>query len=294
MSKEVLETREFIRGAARLRDLVYIVTKDRNLLKRDIAHASVLGIYRGQWGDAVDGGWNSTAIAVARQPQEKLVLIGEEGDVATYVGGKSAEETIMPEPVMIRNARTIDGHVYACGMKRQVYRRAGEAQWIDISAPRAKDLEELGFEALDGFTEQEIYAAGWGGEIWTFDGSNWTEQCSPSNVILSAVCCAGDGQAYIAGQRGVLVKGRHDVWDTVQWEDEVSADLWDLCWYRDKLYVATMQALYTLNGNTLQAVDMGRIGPVSCYSLSTAEDVLWSIGQKDVVSFDGKQWKKYT
>lgn len=294
MSKEVLKTREFIRGAARFHDLAYVITRDKKLLEQDIAHTSVLGIDGGQWADAVDGVWNSTAIAVARQPQEKLVVIGEDGDIVTYVGGKSGEETITPAPVMIRNAKEICGYVYACGMKRQVYRRAGERQWVDVGAPRAKELEEAGFEALDGYSEREIYAAGWGGEIWRFDGGKWKEQSSPTNVILSAVCCGGDGTVYIAGQRGVLVRGRNDVWEAVQWEDEVSADLWDLCWYRDKLYVATMQALYTLNGNILEAVDMGRIGPVSCYSLSTAEDVLWSVGLEDVVSFDGKQWKKYT
>ena len=28
----------------------------------------------------------------------------------------------------------------------------------------------------------------------------------------------------------------------VAWEDEITADFWDLCWFRDKLYIATLSA----------------------------------------------------
>ena len=64
-----------------------------------------------------------------------MIVVGEDGDVAAYVGGKSVREKISPAPVLIRNARTIEDFVYACGRKRQVYRRAAERKWIDMSAP---------------------------------------------------------------------------------------------------------------------------------------------------------------
>ncbi|KQX27884.1 hypothetical protein ASD05_28095 [Variovorax sp. Root434] len=194
---------------------------------------------------------------------------------------------------MIRNAREIGGHVHACGSKRQVFRRVGDRQWVDMSAPPAAQTEVFGFEALDGYAENEIYAAGWGGEIWRYDGSAWTQCGSPTNVILTAVCCAGDGTVYVGGQGGVLVSGRGDVWASVAWEDEVTADLWDLCWFRDRLYVATMSQLYTLDADRLVPVDYGGMGRVTCYSLSVAQGVLWSVGKADVASFDGTTWQKY-
>ena len=293
MSEPVSKSREFVRGAARFGDLVYVISQMKSLNEKGIDHVSLVGIDGGDWGDAFNTTWIATAIAVARAPAEKVVLIGEDGDVATYVGGKRENEAISPQPVMIRHAREIGGDVYACGSKRQVFRRIGEKQWRDMSAPRAAQTEAIGFEGIDGYADNEVYASGWAGEIWRYDGATWTACASPTNVILTALCCAGDGNVYTCGQGGVLVRGRNDVWAPVVWEDEVTLDLWDVCWFNDKLYVATMFALFTLDGNRLLPVDFGDMGPVTCYNLTTAEGVLWSIGKADVASFDGMTWTKY-
>ncbi len=293
MAERVSNSREFVRGAARFGDLVYVISQMKKLLEQDIPHVSLVGLYKGAWGDAFNTTWNATAIAVAKLPSEKVVLIGEDGDVSTYVGGRREDETIDPRPVMVRNAREIDGLVYACGSKRQVFRRVGERQWTDMSAPLAAQAEVFGFEALDGYAADEIYAVGWGGEIWHYDGAAWTQCGSPTNVILTAVCCAGDGTVYVAGQGGVLISGRGNAWAPTAWEDEVTADLWDLRWFQNRLYVATTSGLYTLDANRLVPVSFGAMGPVTGYNLSTAQGVMWSVGKADVASFDGTTWQKY-
>jgi hypothetical protein len=294
MSEPVSKLREFVRGAARFGDLVYVISQMKSLIEKDIKHVSLVGIDGGRWGDAFNTTWDATAIAVAKLPAEKVVLIGEDGDVSTYVAGTRENDAIVPQPVMIRHARTIGGYVHACGMKRQVFKRVGEKQWADMSAPRAGDTEEYGFEAIDGYAQNDIYAAGWGGEIWRYDGTAWTQCGSPTNVVLTSICCAPDGFVYAAGQGGVMVKGRGDAWALVDWEDEVTLDLWDVCWFQDKLYVATMFALFTLeNGNRLQEVNYGAMGPVTGFNFTTAEGVLWSIGKSDVASFDGTTWRRY-
>ncbi|WP_217911279.1 hypothetical protein [Myxococcus sp. AM011] len=293
MKNPIVATREFVRGAARFHDLVYIISKGKTLLKDEIAHTSVVSVDGGDWADGVDTTWNSTAIAVARQPSEKMVVIGEDGEVVTYVGGKSKKEALKPAPVMIRNAREIAGWVYACGMKRQVYKRVGDAKWVAMNAPLAAATEKAGFEAIDGFSETDLYAAGWGGEVWRYDGKNWSPCESPTSVILGAVCCAPDGTVYVAGQQGVLLKGRGTSFAAIAWAEDVTSDLWDLCWFRGKLYVATLSALYTLEGNKLVEVDFGEAGVPTCYGLATAEEVLWSIGRDDVASFDGTAWRRY-
>lgn len=293
MATEFANSRLFIRGAARYHDLVYILSKGKALLERDVNHTSAICVDQGNWANASDTEWNSTAIAVAKKPAEKLVFIGEDGDVCTYVGGQSTREKIVPTPRMIRNAKTIEGYVYACGMLRQVFRRTNEYQWKNISAPLPGSDEKVGFEALDGYSGNEIYAVGWSGEIWEFDGADWHNRSSPTNLILTSVCCAGDNVVYIGGQQGVLIKGRNSVWEIVQWEEPVDADLWDLCWFQDKLYVATIASLYVLTENKLVEVDFGEIAVSSCYSLTQAEGILWSVGSYDVVSFDGTTWQKY-
>jgi hypothetical protein len=98
---------------------------------------------------------------------------------------------------------------------------------------------------------------------------------------------------YAAGKDGVMVKGRNDSWEIIEWEADVDADIWDLCWFAGKLYVATISNLYTLNANRLDEVDFGEIDVSSCYNLTEAQGVLWSIGNQDVLSFDGTNWQRY-
>jgi hypothetical protein len=293
MKSQFSTAREFVKCAARFSDLVYVLSKGKTLMAQDIAHTSLIAVDDGAWADAVDTEWNSTAIAVAKLPSEKVIVVGEDGDVAAYVGGKTVSEKLFPMPIMIRNAKDILGHVYACGMKRQVYKRIDEGKWVDISALPGQPTESTGFESIDGFSETEIYAVGWNGEIWQYDSTKWHQHGGFTNLILNAVLCAEEGVVYIAGQQGTLIKGRNDSWEQINFEDEVSVDFWDLCWFKNKLYVATMSNLYTLEGNKLVSVDFGNIAKPSCYSLSAADGVLWSVGRDDVVSFDGVSWKSY-
>lgn len=293
MAKDMSASREFIRGAASRRDRVYAITKMRDLMRNDVAHASVIGLEGGKWVSVGTVDWDASAISIARQPTPKIVVVGEDGDVLAKAGTNTSDERLPGDPVAIRNARTIDGQTYACGMQRQAFRRVGEAQWVDISAPRGAPTEAVGFEAIDGFSHGEVYAVGWGGEVWQYDGTTWLQHLSPTNVVLAAVCCVPDGTVYAAGQQGVMLRGRAAAWDLIAWDEPVGVDLWDLCWFQDKLYVASATGLFTLQGNDLIDVDFGPIGSLSCFSLTTADGVLWSIGHEDVASFDGKTWQRY-
>jgi hypothetical protein len=194
---------------------------------------------------------------------------------------------------MIRNAREIGGHVHACGSKRQVFKRTGDRQWIDMSAPRAAQTEVFGFEAIDGYAGQRDLRRRLGRRDLAprrrgVDAVRQPHQRHPHGRLLRGqwprVCRR-------AGRRAA--ERTHDAWTPVDWEDEVTADLWDLCWFQDRLYVATMSGLYTLDANRLVPVDYGAMGPVTGYSLSTAQGVLWSVGKADVASFDGTAWRKY-
>ncbi|MNG31651.1 hypothetical protein D3C84_1174960 [compost metagenome] len=53
-----------------------------------------------------------------------------------------------------------------------------------------------------------------------------------------------------------------------------------------------MHGLFTLDQDKLLAVDFGEDSPNSCYHLSAADGVLWSIGGKDIMAFDGNNWTR--
>jgi hypothetical protein len=180
-------------------------------------------------------------------------------------------------------------------MHRQAYRRDGAKKWtcIDESMrPPSGKGEVAGFEAVGGFSEKEIYAAGWDGMIWLYDGKKWKELDSPTNVILTNLCCAEDGNVYICGRKGMLLRGRKNKWEIVKHESG-EMDLWGLEWYSGKLYLASMRHVFILaKDDSLEKVRMGGDPAETAYHLSAADGIMWSIGAKDAMSFDGKTWTR--
>lgn len=288
IEKPISQTTLFIDGAARFNDLIYIVGMDRGLHDKDVAHSRFIGFDQGNFGHNGDRNWSSVAVCVVKQPAEKLIAVGHDGEVFTYVGGVANDERIQPEPMALRNLGVIDGLAYACGMNREVFRRDGENHWTPISAPGS--TETSGFEAIDGFSANELYAVGWNGEIWQRTDNTWTSHSGLTNLILTAVCCAGNQSVYACGQNGTLIQGRNEAWQLVELNG-FSQDFWDIHWFDGQLFLATMQKLYTYDdANGLLPVDFGDDAPTSCYRLTSAEGVLWSVGSDDVFSFDGQQW----
>jgi hypothetical protein len=62
--------------------------------------------------------------------------------------------------------------------------------------------------------------------------------------------------------------------------------------FAGQLYVSSTHFVYRLEGDTLKPVDFGDDAPRTCYHLSAADGIMWSIGPKDVMEFDGSSWKR--
>ena len=70
-------------------------------------------------------------------------------------------------------------------------------------------------------------------------------------------------------------------------------------WYADavpffngQLYVSSNSFVYRLEDGKLNPVDFGDEFVQACYLLSAADGIMWSIGNKDVMEFDGSSWKR--
>jgi hypothetical protein len=277
--------------------LVFLLGRD-DLMAKKVPHTVVARLTNGEW-TAESYPFTSIGICAAARLKAQEILVGHGGEIMIGTG----RELKPAEPIDIdretgkvgylRCARVIDGWAYIAGMDRQFYRRAnGNWELLEANLPTEDELV-VGFEAIDGYSEREIYTAGHEGEIWRFDGKKWHAITSPTNLILLGLHCSVDGFTYICGQAGAVIRGRKDTWEKLPLTG-TTEDLWDITQFQGKVYVATRELLYFIDGDALVPVDFGDDIdiPFSFYRFLLLSDRLITIGAKDVMSFDGKTWSR--
>jgi hypothetical protein len=184
----------------------------------------------------------------------------------------------------LRRLASIDGTFYACGMDRVALRRTSAGRWAAFGpGPLKDDPKVVGFEDIAGYSPTELYAVGWGGEIWWYDGKKWRRADSPTSAILSSMTCSPDGKVYVVGHDGVMLKGRRDQWELV--ETERTDHLKDVAQLGGQIYVCTDFGLFKLEESGLVeetdfAAEEDR--PATCLHLLETPGELVSLGTKDV------------
>jgi len=288
-------------GVVRHSNLGYLIATHDAATSEGYVDSILYTFYQGVW-YAGTVPWLACSGTVCHVPAERSLTLGADGSVEASGGGIVKEEASIAscgvDPTRrgpLREIRGVaKGRAYAVGTCRQAYVRDGEDQWrcIDQSAQVGDTpITDTSFESIDGFTEQEIYTVGWEGEIWKYDGAVFTQQNSPTNLALYKVRCAEDGYAYACGQLGTLLRGRDDQWEVIE-HDSTREDLWGMEHFAGQLYVSSTHFVYRLEDDTLKPVDFGDDAPRTCYHLSAADGIMWSIGPKDVMEFDGSSWKR--
>ncbi len=275
-----------------------VLAQSADLAAEDIAATLVL-----TWDDRrIVGGlrlaWIATRLAAAPGDGE-VYIAGPGGVVATWHGDRLDHEVIdgsddgPPGHGEIRDLRWVGKALYAAGMNRQVYRRVPGEPWRRHDAAclgDPKELEVFGFNAIDGVTEDDLYAVGFAGEIWHCRDGKWRAADSPTNVILHRVRAAGPREIYAAGQMGVVLRGHDDVWDFLE-HDLTEDDLWGMEWFQGRLYLASKSGLFRVDGDTLEKVDTG-LGAGRTYAhLHSGGGALWSFGPLHLAwTTDGEHW----
>ncbi|WP_228378024.1 beta propeller repeat protein [Chryseobacterium luteum] len=287
-------------GVVRHPDLCYWIATHDEARSEGYTSSILYTLYRGTlYAGLVP--WLACSGTVCHVPVERYVMLGTDGSVEVSGGGTKIDEIIASCGVdprkrgPLREIRGIaKGRAYAVGTCRQAYVRDGEDQWrcIDESAQVGDTpITDTSFESIDGFSEQEIYTVGWEGEIWKYDGSVFSQQNSPTDLALYKVRCAPDGFVYACGQLGTLLRGRDDQWEVIE-HDSTEEDLWGMEVFDGHLYVSSISFVYRLEDGKLNPVDFGDDIPRTCYHLSAADGIMWSIGSKDIMEFDGSDWKR--
>jgi hypothetical protein len=193
---------------------------------------------------------------------------------------------------MLRCIRAIGAHIYVAGTGRQAYHRYAARDWRRHDAGMVVPLgtdEVVGIEAIDGFSESELYGVGLGGEIWHCSDGAWVQIESPTDVRLTSIVCAPDGFAYVAGQLGTILRGRRDRWDVIN-HDAVGDTIHDLAWFDDRVWLTTSTDLLVLSGGIVTRPALMPSNSSRFQYLGACADVLWSFGEQDLNVFDGSLW----
>lgn len=275
----------------------FLLGRDDLLAKR-IPHSVVAVLDSGEWKAQ---SYPFMSVAVCAPSANELVLIGHEGQIFSgEVHQKLEEEFVVdvdsPEGKTgnLRCGRVIAGHVYAAGMDRQVYRRESKGKWREIheSLP-TEESDVVGFESIDGYSDDEIYAVGHEGEIWYYDGKIWHATGKLTKHILLSVHCAADGYVYVSGQTGLVIRGRKKDWQIISTDNKKNYDFWAVANFQGRTYAASTDLMCTLQDGVAKPVDFGDTDiPFSFYRLEFAGEQLLSVGYKDVMLFDGVKWKR--
>jgi hypothetical protein len=192
----------------------------------------------------------------------------------------------------IRSAARWGDEVIAVGMQRQAYRRSADGVWSDMMQgfPDPAQGGVSGLECVLALSGDEVYAAGWHGEIWRFDGHLWQPVPSPTRQLITAMCLdPSSGQVLAAGRGGLLLRGRHGQWDLVP-GGGCPADIWSMSGATGTVYAAGLGHLFALEDGVVEPLD---VDATSFGELVEAgSGALWSLGRKDFLGRDDTGWRR--
>lgn len=293
----------YLIGHVYKKQLIYVVALDKEMLEKEVQHSLIFRFQGSQLNHFIvesevvgisfyeDTGAGRTGVIICSNGTAKIVNAQSTWweNISTKIQTPSSRTSLL-------GARMIGNKIYTIGMLRQVYcRDLITGTWSTVGnniKPIKGESVAVGFEDIDGFSEQEIYTVGLKGEIWLFNGSLWRKIDSPTNLNLSSVCCnTQDGFVYATGDTGAILRGRHDSWNHIQ--TDIQSSFTSIAWAFDSIYLSENgNGLYKLTNGFLSKVDFGMDQPVSTYHLHSNDGVLLSVGERDVMLFDGTHWTR--
>jgi hypothetical protein len=250
--------------------------------------------------------WTATRPWVTSSAQ--LFFLGPQGLVfqsSKATGGGMSTETIDPTGQGAERSgdfldlRWIGEHLYACGMSRQVYRRDGEDRWTRVDQGTVQpsgSLEIAGFAGIDGADESDLFAVGFGGEIWRCTRGAWTQLESPTNVVLQCVRVIAPDRVYACGQNGVILRGNGNSWKALDTDAVEKEELWSIQLFNGEVYFASGSTLYKLDKNDVPQRLATKLAKDCTYRYLHANDgVMASFGSKSIAwTGDGRTWEDIT
>ncbi|WP_163995937.1 hypothetical protein [Pyxidicoccus caerfyrddinensis] len=190
----------------------------------------------------------------------------------------------------LERVRAVDGAFFACGRGGQVY-RVQSGSWLRLE--RGLDpWRENAFLDLDGVARDDLYVVGLDGVAAHFDGSRWRYLEPPTRAHLYAVRCLSRGEVVVAGAEGALFRGGRRGWRALR-HGAPGESFWSICPFGRKLYLTSgLHGLHAYARGTFTNVTPGGAHRPLTHRLDAAGDVLWSVGPRSLLRFDGTAWSE--
>lgn len=224
------------------------------------------------------------------------------GPAPLQKGGFIKEQQIPPRQGemynIINNTNVIAGKMYAVSGSRYVARRDAPNNWtvLQNGLPDYRtNKEQAGFQTIDGFAEDDLYAGGMNGDLWHWAGQSWEQLEMPTNAWLLSVCCGGDGLVYISTDRDTLIIGKGDHWEVIN--TTLSGVIFrTMKWFKDRLLMPYGGTLYEVNNGKFQPSEYNDIKkypnrPVDWSCMDTNGEYLLAGSKLEVALFDGNTFE---
>ncbi len=210
-------------------------------------------------------------------------------------GGKSENQLERKDIPVTTSTKYIGNHFYVVGLNRSVLRREGPNLWTNLSRDIQEDSTEIGFEDIDGFDDNDLYAVGFNGDAWHYNGEKWSQLDLPTNISLYSVCCASDGHVYIGGNCHIVIKGRGEKWEVIHKDDS-----WRSCKqivdYQGRLLTVDEWGgqIFEIKSDSFATMETDGFDflAASCLCLASGHGMLLVAGTGSAVVYDGQNWHR--
>lgn len=228
-------------------------------------------------------------------PYEYLIM--DDAGQGFYGGlgdNKFAEKQLSPKTRFHQLAK-VEDQVYGVGWGREVFKRLGPENWQCISEQIREHGNGHGFEDMDGFSNNDLYAVGGTNDVWHFDGEQWRyiDVCD-EKVLPFSVCCAEDGYVYIGCAWGIVLRGRGEEWDVFHTDKNIK--FCDTVAYNGRVFFGSESGVFVSQQNTeafsCQPYDFeGQIAPLNARRLDAGHGLLLAASLNSVALYDGENWQ---
>jgi hypothetical protein len=222
-------------------------------------------------------------------------VLGEDGQVLVIEKERVWERPIVRDETAasrgpLRKVRAIGTTVVAVGMDRQVFMNGEDDVWRDLSPGGTKAKPVTGFEAVAGGSVQDLYCAGWRGEVWHRRGDEWQQLDSPTNILIHDLCLDGD-VLWGCGLAGLVLRYSGGAWEVFD-QGAFNLDLYSVAVFAGRVFFASLYGNYELRDGKLFDVEYDITPPTTGHTLCSVADAMAAVGAKDMLLFDGSVWRR--